>query len=252
MVQISTPKGSKGMKTVSEICARIAILMAFTDRCTIESSVCAGIKYTLEQREEQRQTLYNWIEREGIASHLTALEHSIFETKMVKKQRNEILKNCVQYEAVESLLWAVGLVPKLSSYNGFVRTEFYDKLKTGEENGFATVVQSCKLKNPEELSLRCEIAMLWYWRAIEKKVRNLEKRSIREIIPEIFGEDYKKIVDTALKECKGKDDFVVFGKNFNELTKQEMEHVTVIAEWRYHAFAWILGDEAWDEVELDT
>ncbi|MCL2677755.1 MAG: DUF4272 domain-containing protein, partial [Clostridiales bacterium] len=240
------------MKTACEIFKRSAILVAFQDRCVIEQSVCAGISYTLEQREKQRLRLYSWIEREGLASHLTALERSIFETKMEKRQRNEILKHHVHHEAVEPLLWAVGLVPKLSSYNGFVKNEFHEAIKLDGKTSMESVAQSCKLKSPEELSLRYEIAMLWYWRAIEKKVRNLEKRSIREIIPEIFGEDYKKIVDIALKECKGKDDFVVFGKNFNELTKQEMGLVRVIAEWRYHAFAWMLGDEAWDEVELNT
>ena len=37
-----------------------------------------------------------------------------------------------------------------------------------------------------------------------------------------------------------------------ELNQKEVRHLFMRTKWRYHAFEWILTDEAWDDVQLDT
>lgn len=47
-------------------------------------------------------------------------------------------------------------------------------------------------------------------------------------------------------------DFLVNNRLFASLSTMEKERIRMIAVWRQHAFEWIIGNDSWDEVEVNT
>ena len=52
-------------------------------------------------------------------------------------------------------------------------------------------------------------------------------------------------------DVNGKD-FLVNNRLFASLSTMEKERIRMIAVWRQHAFEWIIGNDSWDEVEVNT
>ncbi|WP_433958697.1 hypothetical protein [Cytobacillus horneckiae] len=100
--------------------------------------------------------------------------------------------------------------------------------------------------------LQNEISMLWHWRARELNNSIFNFKPAKEVIISIFGKQYFQVIDRMQIFENGQDDFNVNNKAFNDLNLDEKNRIKFIAQWRKHAFEWIMGDKAWDEVELNT
>lgn len=241
------------MKKVDEIIGRAESLLCISDRAALEKKVLQGKSYSWKEREQQRLFIYAWLEDNDFKKYMTNTEKTLFE----KKIGNPLLKRVFQekefeYEAIEPLLWAMGLVKRLSSYDWYVIKDLHPKLKTDVPDTYKRLKEEVVLRSEDEIILQDQVAMLWHWRAIEGKNQLFKKEPIRDVLLRIFGEAYKEAIDKILKRQKKKQDFMIGDKYVYELNSKELSHLYKRTTWRYHAFEWLLTEEDWDDVQLNT
>lgn len=238
------------MKDIKEIVARAIILLTISDRCALESSVAEGKSYSMKQREDQRLAMISWLERNGYYEYMT--ENEIYFMRQAAGKGDNAMEMQFQYEAIEALLWSLGLVKKLSSYDQYVLDDFHPVLQISDQHTYEKLEKSCMLRSEREISLQNKIAMLWYWRVIEGANPLFYHKSLKQIIVDAFGEEYGEILLQISGFNNEQNDFIVKRKKIAELSEMELEHLKKRAQWRYHAFEWMLSGMSWDEVELNT
>jgi hypothetical protein len=240
------------MKTIQEILSRAIIILCLSDRCALEESVIEGKKYSKKVRENQRVTILNWMKKKNYFGIMTQSEKKFFTTKVGNVSKHEISLYDFQYEGIEPCLWSISLLQELSNYNQFVVTDFHPPLQIGREHDLTKLADSCRLKELADIEIQREIAMLWHWRAIEGNNPIFEKQSVEETILSIFGQEYKSILDQIPHYDKDIGEFLVHYFPVNKLNPQEIAKLALIAQWRHHAFEWILSDDGWEDVSTDT
>lgn len=240
------------MKDIKEICRRCIILLAFSDRCAIEKEVSDGIKHTLEERKQQRKFIYEWLERHGYIDYLTAEEKRIFEMEVGTNFSQEILSKQVIHEALEPLLWSLGLVKRMTPHYQFVITDFHPLLLIGPEHSLEKLVGRCNLRSYSDIILQREISMLWNWRLREANSPIMGNEDFKNIILSTFGQEYKNAIK-KINFCKdGVKDFKVGSIPFYSLSDIEKQRIALISLWRHHALEWVTGVEDWDDVDTST
>lgn len=240
------------MKNAEEIATRAIILLCLSDRCALERTTIGGRVYILKQRDDQRKAIYKWLQDKGYNSSITLDEKMLFEQEVGKGNKDEILSKQIQYEAIKPCLWSLGLVDKLSKYDSFVSEDFHPLLEIGVTHSLGKLLKKCRLRVFEDIVLQNEITMLWHWRAIESNNSIFSLKPAKEIILSTFGKQYLHVLNEMQTFNNGQDDFNINNKTFNDLNSEEKNRVKIIAQWRHHAFEWIVGDKTWDEVELNT
>ena len=240
------------MKSAREILARAVILLCFSDRCALEETTIGGKSYSKKQREDQRTAIYKWLQNKGYANYMTKSETQLFEQEVGLGDKNEILAMEVQHEAIEPCLWSLGLVNGLSSYDHFVLTDFHSVLQIGLQHDTAKILDMCNLRTKEDIYIQNEIAMLWNWRIVEWRNLTFQTQTVKDIIVNVFGKQYEIVLENIQQLSSNQSDFMVKNKFLKDLNKQEISQVECIAKWRLHTFEWIIGDDLWDEVELNT
>lgn len=240
------------MKNTREIIARAIILVCLSDRCALEENIIEGKRYTKSEREKQREAIRNWLNNSGYMEYATETEKELFNKKIGAVHKNNFLQYQVQYEAVEPCLWSLGLVNQLSDYENFVLEDFHSILQIGMNHSCEQVIASCKPKESKEIEQQTEIAMIWNWRAREAYNPIFKEQSIIDVVPNILGEQYIEILShMSCMDVNGKD-LLVKNRLFASLSAMEKERIKMISLWRQHAFEWIIGNDSWDEVEVNT
>lgn len=240
------------MKNTEEIANRAIILLCLSDRCALERTSIGGRVYTLKQRDEQRKAIYKWLQDKGYNTSMTLDEKLLFEQVVGKGNKDEILSKQIQYEAIEPCLWSLGLVDKLSEYDKLVSEDFHPLLEIGGTHSLDKLLNKCRLRVFNDIVLQNEISMLWHWRTREANNSIFNLKPAKEIILSTFGNQYMQVIDSMKAFKNDQDDFIVSNKAFNDLNSEEMNRMKFIAQWRHHTFEWVVGDKAWDEVELNT
>lgn len=240
------------MKSTEEIIARAIIRVCLSDRCALEENIIEGRRYTKSEREKQREAIRNWLNSTRYMEYATEKERELFDKQVGAVHKNNLLQYQVQYEAVEPCLWSLGLVEQLSDYENFVLEDFHPILQIGMNHSYEQVIAACKPRESNEIELQTEIAMLWNWRAQEVYNPVFKKESIVDVVPKTLGEQYSEILSHVSNlDVNGKD-FLVNNRLFASLSTMEKERIRMIAVWRQHAFEWIIGNDSWDEVEVNT
>lgn len=221
--------------------------------------VCSGERHTRKQRNEQRAVIYNWLQDNNYIRFMTETEKELFEQPVGNPFRKKVFHNkFFECEAIEPLLWCLGLTKKLSSYGRYVLTnwqeinEMHLKLKTNVPDTHQKLLEKAVMQDEDKIALRDEIVMLWHWRAIEGKNPIFRKTSVKDIVLETFGGEYREALDKILRNQKEKQDFAVGGKYVYQLHSTELQHLYKRTKWRYHAFEWVLTEEDWGVVSTNT
>lgn len=241
------------MKNLDEIIGRTECLLCIVDRCGIENEYSDGIYHSWFEREKQRGVIFNWMKDNDYVKYMTETEKSLFK----KIVGNPFLKRVFQEkhferEAIEPLLWSLGIVKRLTSYDRYVLTDFHKTLNVHVPDTHKVMLEKAVLRSEEEITFQDDIAMLWHWRAIEGRNPIFKKESIKDMLLDIFGEYYKDAINKILSRQKKKQDFMIGDKYVYELNSTEVSHLFMRTKWRYHAFEWLLTDDAWDDVQLNT
>lgn len=240
------------MKNAKEIMTRAILLVCLSDRCALEEELIEGKRYTLSEREKQREAIRNWLDHTGYLNDLTKREKDFLNKGVGTSDKDEVLQYQVQYEAVEPCLWSLGLINRLSGYKAFVLDDFHPILQIGTGHSYERVKQNCKPREKREIELQTEIAMLWHWRSRESYNPIFKEESVGTVIKRTFGEHYLEILSKM--ECMDVDgkDFWCGHSSFADLREEEKGMVEVISLWRHHAFEWILRNDPWDKAETNT
>jgi hypothetical protein len=240
------------MKIAEEIATRAIILLCLSDRCALERTTIGGRVYTLKQRDNQRKAIYKWLQDKGYNTSMTLNEKLLFEQEVGKGNKDEILSKQIQYEAIEPCLWSLELINKLSEYDRLVSEDFHPLLEIGETHSLEKLLNKCRLRVFDDIVIQKEISMLWHWRTREGNNSIFNLKPEKELIISTFGNKYMNIIDSMQEFKNDKDVFIVNNKAFNDLNSAEIYRMKIIAQWRHHAFEWIVEDKEWDEVELNT
>lgn len=247
------------MKSIDEIIGRAENLLCITDRCALENSICSGERHTRRERKEQRSIIYKWLTDNDYIRFMTETEKYLFDKQIGNPFNRKLFHNkFFEIEAIEPLLWTLGLTKRLTPYSRYAITdwqssnEMHLKLMTNVPNTHQKLLKKVVLQSEEQIELRDEIAMLWHWRAIEGKNPIFRTESVGDILVEIFGDIYREAINNILKGQKNKQDFMIGGKFVYQLSPVELQHLYKRTMWRYHAFEWVLTEEDWDDVSLNT
>ena len=250
--EISDPahEADEIMKSKDEIIRRAMCLLIFADRCFLEKEVLDGVYHSLKEREDQRQVLLNWIKEKEYYPYLTANEKRIMETPVIKEPNDEAIRHQNDYECIEPLLWAVGLVKNISDYEGFVNDNLHTPMQIGGKHTYDALSASCEMLPEATIRRQRELAMLWYWRCLECRSELAKPIDVLDAVKRAFGKEHVQI----LREYEDFDiegnDFVVNGELVSELNDYDIAKLEVIAERRFYAFEWMFSTEDWDEVDL--
>lgn len=238
------------MKSKKEILKRAVALLAFTDRCALEKQIINGVRRSLNEREKQRQAIIDWLIRMEYYDSVTEKEKQVFNRLITDKTNEDILALQNDYECLEPLLWSLGLVSELDSYDRFVLHDFHSELRFGKQHSIKSILTSCCMVSNYQINKHTEIAMLWYWRCLEYRNDLYRTTDIKEAICSIFGEKYIQLLHTYNQFDNIKKDFVTNGKTVKELNDEEIKKLSIISERRFYAFEWLCTDAEWDNVDL--
>ena len=246
------------MKSINQIIGRAENLLCVVDRCGLENEICSVKYYTVKQREKQRLIIYDWLKLNNYIQFMTSSERRLFE----KKVGNPLIKyTChkkfFESEAIEPLLWTLGLIKKLSSYEKYTLTsskdfdQVHSKLKVDVPNTHQELLREVIVQNEKDILLQNQIAMLWYWRAIEGNKPMSKKIYTPKKVLDVFGSGYEDAIKYIFSEPSQRD-FKVGKKYVYELNFKEVQHLYKRAKWRYYAFEWLLSEDDWENVQLNT
>lgn len=238
------------MKSKEEILKRSVILLAFSDRCALEKQIIDGVSRSLNEREMQREAIINWLIRMGYYDSVSEKEKQIFNSIITDKTNEDILFLQNNYECLEPMLWSLGLVDELSSYDDFVLHDFHPVLRFGRKHSIQSVLESCCMASNDKIRDCREISMLWYWRCLECQSGLSESTDLKKQIYSIFGERYIQLLRTYNQFDYVANDFVIMGKKVIELNNKEIEKLLIISERRFYAFEWLSTGAEWDNVDL--
>lgn len=240
------------MKDKNEILTRAIILLCLSDRCALEKSIISGKCYSVETRETQKKLIYEWLCTNRYNEEMNQQEIDFFNQKIGTLDRIDLLFFQLQHEAVEPLLWAIGLVTRLADHKNFVMDDFHPVLQIGGGHNQKGLLSKSSLRSPVDIETQTEIAMLWYWRVTEIANPTFSMKPINEIIMSTFGPYINKAIESISNAKEMKEDFLINGVAVRKLDNIELNRLKQITRWRYHAFEWINSDFEWESVELNT
>lgn len=211
------------MKNTEEIIRRAVCLLCFSDRCFLEKDIIDGIQHTLDEREEQRKLIRKWLIEKNYYDYLSKKEKMIIDLPVVERKNIMVLAEANDYECIEPLLWSVGLVPELSSYDYYVVEDLHPILKIGRDHSLKEIVDSCKPLSSDLIETKRELAMLWYQQSLE-------------------CHNHSNDINSDLR---------VKGKKLSTLSNKKLAELTMYSKKRFHAFEWMCSNDDWKNVNLD-
>lgn len=238
------------MKNKEEILKRAVILLAFSDRCALEKEIIDGVRRSLNEREMQRQSIIDWVKRMGYYDRVSEKEKKVFGSTIYDKTNEEILSLQNNYECLEPMLWSLGLVSDLSSYDEFVLDDFHPVLRFGRNHSIKTLLENCRMVSNSKIKDCRELSMLWYWRCLECRNGLSKTTDIKKAVDNIFGKKYVQLLHAYKQFDAEVNDFIVKGRCVGELSNKEIEKLSIISERRFYAFEWLSTDVEWDNVDL--
>jgi hypothetical protein len=241
------------MKSCTEILSRAIAILLLSDRCGLECATINRKTYTLFERENHRQVMYNWLNITGYINNLTEQEKKIYCFEVKELPNTRILQGLNKYESIEPLLWVMGLSKKISNYDKHVITDFHQVLGIGKNHSLEELNNKCKMKSDNIIIEQKEISMLWHWRARIGKINTFsESKNIRDIIKRIFSDDIIQSLDKIKMSKELPIDFLALGMPYNNLPLRNIAQLEQIAYWRHHALEWVCSDEDWEYVDTST
>ena len=201
----------------------------------------------LKQIEKLRQSgLWNVMERE---------ERNFMEAEPAEVTQQEFVDAIWRAESIVCLLWALGFVSELSTYDQQANPELTNKLPV-EPAG--VLIKKATLRPQELIEKQRNLAELWHWRS---RTRQLQESGEEFALPEgmtietVLQEASAKAAADGVIPTPIKGDFPAFGKPYRDLTNQEYSVATSIAMERHRALNWLCGfapGNRWAETPTDT
>ena len=238
------------MKDNKKRIGRAIVLLLLSDRCALEKEVIGGVKYSIAERECQRGKIYRWLVENGYNLFASKDEMLIFEQSV--SVSSDLSGYQVVHEGLEPILWSLGLIKKLSSYDSYVLSDFHPILEIGKFHNIDNIVKKINPLTEKEIEIQKDVSLLWNWRSRMGKNEIFLEKNAEDIIIDTFGHEFGKALKKIDFAKESPKDFKVNLKPFNQLTDNELLPIKELALWRHHSFEWMLSSKEWQDVETNT
>ncbi len=202
-----------------------------------------------------------WAQLGLLRQALSPREQEFAATDMVTMTDRQQTAAAWRTEALQTLLWAVGVAPEILPYD-VPATDAPLKQFRGDDLDKA--LASSKLRPSDELERARSIAELWHWRARTRQL--VERGETPTQTPQTVAagiRTFDDIVRASAKMAAKKgmipttidDDFPLCGKPYRDAPDHEFSLAQSIAMERHFALNWLCGfapGGRWDETPTDT
>lgn len=235
------------MKPIREILERAQIQLVLGDRLIWERAYSEGRIHTIEERRNQQEVVTAWVESHSLNYSMSPKDFQMLKQEIETIEHTEAAARSWEFESVEPLLWACGLVEKLSPASRIVRSDFHPILIGPSVD---ELCQDAAMRSEKQIALQRDTFMLWYWRCrINQEFSSAKGENIVDAVASAFTPQ-EAACAKQIKRVKG--DFAVHGKPFSQISAKEKHILELCMRWRYHALEWVLNDESWYDTSTDT
>ena len=214
-----------------------------------------------KQAETLRNGFWGQLRQAGLWQYLSPHEKSLAQATTATMTKRQQLDASWRVEAAQILLWALGMMPALPTYDELANHDILKQIPSDEATAFST---SARLRAQPEIDAARSAAELWNWRS---RTRELIERG--DVFPSDarmkaagFGSYDDVIRVTARKAAQDgtipsciDGDFTACGKAYRDLTADEWAQTRSITNERHFALNWLCGyspKNQWDETPTDT
>ncbi|MCA9912187.1 MAG: DUF4272 domain-containing protein [Anaerolineae bacterium] len=240
---------------------RVLSLGALLKRAELERTIrhlhelfpFSSIEELIAEQEEYRQQLLRWLEAESIVEHLSESESSLLMKPLGTWSERTLLTVEWRTEALGILLWALGHLEELPSYD-----RQFDPEVVLEPLDLLTptidLIWMAQVRPEEELIQRRDQAELWNWRS---RATELERMGVRPPA----GVTFRQIIASTAEMANTKGhiptllehDFPAFERPYAQLNEDQYMLVSAITYERYTAFNWLCEySNKWESVRVDS
>jgi hypothetical protein len=197
----------------------------------------------------------------GFWDRVSPLEGEFFEATPLTLTQQQHVNASWRLEAVQVLLWALGVIDNLPPYDEQAETALLQRVPMDDVQRF---VSSAELRERSEIESARELAELWHWRSRTRTL--IERGDLLEPNEELLGEGIRTYDDIVRKTAKLAtaqgdlaamidEDFPVRGAAYRDASNDFWSEVTSITIERHHTLNWLCGfseGNSWDDVPTDT
>jgi hypothetical protein len=212
------------------------------------------------QAEIKREEMWQGIHKAGWWPHLSPKEQAHARCTIVTMTQQQQADASWRMEAVQVLMWALGLLPALPPYDTMAS---HDLLKRVPPQ-IGPFIQAAQLREQAEIDEARNIAEFWHWRSRTRQL--IERGDAFPANPQMKAAGLSSYDDAVrfsarqaaetgtIPPCLA-DDFPAKGKAYRDLTAEEWSEVRSITAERHFALNWLCGyapDNKWDETPTST
>lgn len=228
------------MKTAREIIERAQVQLVLKNRLSWEEDCFGGRFHTVEERQRQQSLESSLISSQCLDRIMDTNDWTLLNQRIGTIDMKCRAWRAFECEVIEPLLWACGLVIKLTPIDKFSLANFGRLLV---DTPTYDLCQTAILRDQDQILRQRNIFMLWYWRC--QRHQEFDGVKGNSVISAIAKEFTSQVVVCAKSIKRINGDFAVFGKPFSEITQMEKCLLGLRARWRYHALEWVLNNESW-------
>jgi Domain of unknown function (DUF4272) len=192
----------------------------------------------------------------GLWDEMSDAERKFMQAMPLEVDAQAIIDNMWLSESAVCLLWSLGYVECLPSYDRQADPKLANRLPRESMKALESQVT---LRPSDEIERQRGIAELWHWRCRARslrKERNIPTGSESNGgIEAILQRTAEKGAADGLLPLPIDGDFPAFGKPYREITEQEFFLATSIAIERHRAFNWLCGyapGNDWAQTPIDA
>lgn len=211
--------------------------------------------------DERRDKQCRWLQESGLWPHASPREREFFQSTFVTMTARQQVDASWRMEAVQVLMWALGILPQLPPYDAMADHELLQEVPSDDPAKFA---QAARLRNQGELDQARDLAELWHWRSRTRTL--IEKGEVLKpdakmqaaglhTFDDIVRLSARRAAEAGLIGACADGDFQARGKPYRELSGDEWSEVRSITMERHFALNWLCGyapGNRWDETPTDT
>jgi len=216
---------------------------------------------TAARREAAVEGEAFWAKLGPLRLQLSPREEQFARTNMATMTEAHRVAACWRAEALQTLLWALGVVTGIPPYDTATGDAPIKALSGAE---FDEALASAELRPPTELAAARGTAELWLWRArtrqiIEEGKPFPQSAQLLKAGLKSYDDIVRVTAKLALKRGTVREiideDFAILGKAYRSASTEEYTLARSIATERLFTLNWLCGrapEGRWDETPTDT
>ena len=201
------------------------------------------------------------LRKENLWEDVSPSEKQLFESQVATLTQQQIIYASWRLEAVQVLMWALGLLKDLPSYDVRATPDIF---KQTPIIAFPEFITSAKLREEKEIDQARDLAESWHWRSRTRELQVAGRPCpVNEAMKKAGVTSFEAIVRMSAKLAVERDDwptsigddYPAMGKAYRNLTEDEWTIVKSITVERHFTLNWLCGyapGNQWDNTPTET